>query len=180
MDLTNVMIMVLAVIAIIVISLTVFPAIVKVALIATTAVITYELLDFEQKFSDGAKMAFAPISGKALQAAVAEEKTDLLAQDDVMAEFENKSTIYPMFSFTRGLAFPDTEAVIPFTAQDFDDRSTLKQKHIGNKNRDAIAGATSATANVFNRYIRGELDENEARVWYSSEANMSSDFFPAF
>lgn len=202
MDSSNVMIIIIAIISIIVISLTLFATVIKLALIVMVVFFAFGLLDKTNSSSflgsnlfgmaltnnpkppaieiDGLKSAFAPIEGKELQNAVNIEKTDLLTQDDVLGEYENRSTIYPMFSFTQGLAFPDTEAVIPMTAKDFDDRSTLKQKHIGNKNRDAIAGAVSATRNVFDRYIRGELDENESRVWYSSEANMSSDFFSAF
>ena len=58
---------------------------------------------------------------------------------------------------------------------DIDEQLAFKQRDRGEKNFNALTGITSATRNAFDRYLRGELDENEARVWYSAEADVSND-----
>lgn len=58
---------------------------------------------------------------------------------------------------------------------DIDEQLAFKQRERGYKNFYALTGITSATRNAFDRYLRGELDENEARVWYSAEADVSND-----
>ena len=58
-----------------------------------------------------------------------------------------------------------------------DEKGVKKQKQAGDKNRRAITGAVTATRNVFDRYFREELDENEQRDWYDLEASPGSELF---
>jgi len=58
---------------------------------------------------------------------------------------------------------------------DIDEQLAFKQRDRGYKNYYALNGISSAQRNAFDRYLRGELDENEARVWYSAEADASND-----
>jgi hypothetical protein len=59
--------------------------------------------------------------------------------------------------------------------QDLDTLLSNKQKQRSDLNFQAVTGAVSATRNVFDRYLRGELDENEDRIWYETQSNTSNN-----
>jgi hypothetical protein len=69
---------------------------------------------------------------------------------------------------------------IPLTgSQDVDELLARKQTQRGAINKRALDGQVRATRNLFNRYFQEELNENEQRVWYSSEAqNLETDWNP--
>jgi hypothetical protein len=54
--------------------------------------------------------------------------------------------------------------------QDADGRAARLAMHGGAKAKKSIDGAVRATTNRFARVFQNELDDNEKRCWYSSEA----------
>jgi len=63
--------------------------------------------------------------------------------------------------------------------QDVDEMLARKQSQRGALNRDAMTGAARHTANTYKNSFTDELDENEQRVWWSSEAQpLETDWTP--
>ncbi len=63
---------------------------------------------------------------------------------------------------------------------DLDEVLSRKQQHRANMNKKAADGHVRSTKNIYNKYFRNELDENEKRVWYSAEAQeFDTDFDPS-
>lgn len=59
--------------------------------------------------------------------------------------------------------------------QNIDEMLARKQQDRANLNKKAIDGAVMSTKNLYSKYFHEELDENEHRVWYSSEAQDIED-----
>jgi hypothetical protein len=55
-------------------------------------------------------------------------------------------------------------------AMDADEAIARKQEHHGDMNRKALDGKIRSTKNIYEKYFVPELDQNEKRVWWSSEA----------
>jgi hypothetical protein len=63
---------------------------------------------------------------------------------------------------------------------DLDEVLSRKQQHRANMNKKATDGHVRSTKNIYNKYFKNELDENEKRVWYSAEAQeFDTDFDPS-
>ena len=56
-------------------------------------------------------------------------------------------------------------------AIDADEALSRKQQHRSDMNRKAIEGKVRSTKNLYNKYFADELDQNEKRDWWSSEAD---------
>jgi hypothetical protein len=90
-----------------------------------------------------------------------------------IVDFEDQPyELVPQFLHSEEIFYKhDTEP------HDIDEALAYKQRHRGEKNMLALNGIASAQRNVFDRYLRGELDENEARVWWAAEADASNDLY---
>lgn len=63
--------------------------------------------------------------------------------------------------------------------QNVDELLARKQQQRANLNKMAIDGAVQSTKNIYEKYFSEELDENEHRVWWSSEAqDLETDWNP--
>lgn len=87
------------------------------------------------------------------------------------------------FSPLKGIAdipkhFNDYD--IPLSGQqNVDEMLSRKQQQRAATNKRALDGAVRATKELYNKYFQEELDENEKRVWYSSEAqDIETDWNP--
>lgn len=65
------------------------------------------------------------------------------------------------------------------SAPNMDELLARKQQHRANMNKKAIDGRVRSTRNIYEKYFNNELNENEHRVWWSSEAvDLETDFRP--
>lgn len=69
---------------------------------------------------------------------------------------------------------------IPLSGQqDLDERLATKQQQRSNLNKIAIDGSVRSTKNIYEKYFNEELQENEDRVWWSSESQpIETDWTP--
>lgn len=69
---------------------------------------------------------------------------------------------------------------IPLSGQqNMDEMLARKSQHTGSLGKRSIDGAVRATRDLFNTNFQEELDENEKRVWWSSEAqDMETNWNP--
>ena len=67
---------------------------------------------------------------------------------------------------------------IPMTgSQTIDEVLARKQQHRASINKKAIDGHVRSTKKIYEKYFKDELDENESKVWWSSEAQeIETDF----
>ena len=73
-----------------------------------------------------------------------------------------------------------SEYDIPLSGkQNVDEMMSRKQQQRASMNKRALDGSVRATRDLYCKYFQEELDENEHRVWYSSEAqDMETDWTP--
>jgi hypothetical protein len=104
---------------------------------------------------------------------------------DVLAEMEQRgnTVFYPngqgpsattsasLSGFVMHEPGPGSEYSIPMSNKtNVDESLARKQMHRGAMNKKARDGQIRSTRAIFEKYFRDELNENEGRVWYSSEA----------
>jgi hypothetical protein len=78
---------------------------------------------------------------------------------------------------------PPTNYTVPLNdfAYDLDESLSRGQQYRASINKRAIDGAVRSTRNVFQKSFTNELDENEAREWWSAESTkFETDFRPYY
>ncbi len=97
-------------------------------------------------------------------------------------EIDNNDVID--YVITKGTQLPtiimnDNKFLASTGEENIDELLTRKQVHRSNMNRTALDGKVRSTRAIYEKYFTSELDENDDRVWWSSEAQESeNDYNP--
>jgi hypothetical protein len=101
-------------------------------------------------------------------------ENDSMDNADVIEQVITRgTTLLPAFSPTNNHYNWELQKKynIPLSGkQNMDEMLARKQSQRAALNRDALTGKSRHTANTYQESFREELNENEERVWYSSEA----------
>lgn len=117
---------------------------------------------------------------------------DILDNTAVVDEIISKGTtlIQPDgygFSPTEGNPYDISKKISEFHKYDYpltgsqnaDEMLARKQQQRSNLNRQSLDGSVRATRELYSKYFQEELNENEKRVWWSSESQpIETDFNP--
>lgn len=91
------------------------------------------------------------------------------------------SAMLSNFNLAEPGPIPDFAIPLNNRATSVDENLARKMQHRGAMNKKAIDGAVRATRNLYEKYFRNELDENERKEWWTAQAqDMETDFMPPY